>query len=335
MVERQVRADRLADGDVNKLLLLGAGESGKSTLFKQMITIYGVGFPEAERATFRAVIFNNIMVSAQALIAAAPQFGVPMRCTTALQYFKPGPVAQADVPITKANVHHFKDLWKDPGIKNAYEHRAQFQLYDSTDYFFNKLDEIAQDNWIPSEQDVLRSRVRTLGIVENSFNIDGNSFRMFDVGGQRNERKKWIHCFEHVTAVLFVGVLSEYDLVLFEDPTMNRMQETLTLFDEICNSVWFTKTSMILFLNKRDLFKEKISRVPLSVCPLLADYKGPNTYEAGIEVIESLFKARNRNPDKVIYVHVTCATDTGNVAAVFHAVKDIIIRMSLGEAGLV
>jgi len=116
---------------------------------------------------------------------------------------------------------------------------------------------------------------------------------------------------------------------------MNRMQETLTLFDEICNSTWFTKTSMILFLNKRDIFKEKITRVPLNVCPILTDYKGPNTYDAGIELIESLFKQKNRNPEKVIYTHVTCATDTTNVAAVFHAVKDIIIRTSLGEAGLV
>jgi len=44
---------------VHKLLLLGGGESGKSTLFKQMITIYGQGFPEGERKTFRSVIFNN------------------------------------------------------------------------------------------------------------------------------------------------------------------------------------------------------------------------------------------------------------------------------------
>jgi len=47
------------------------------------------------------------------------------------------------------------------------------------------------------------------------------------------------------------------------------------------------------------------------------------------------FTSRNRNPDKQIYAHVTCATDTDNVAAVFNAVKDIIIRKTLTEAGLV
>jgi len=256
-----------------------------------------------------------------------------MHCAEALKFFKP-PMA-AEVPITKHNVHHFKNLWNDPGIQKAYENRSQFQLIDSTPYFFERLDDIANENYIPNEQDVFRSRVRTLGIVESSFNIDGNNFRMFDVGGQRNERKKWIHCFEHVTAVLFVGVLSEYDLVLFEDPTQNRMVETITLFDDICNSQWFLKTSMILFLNKRDIFEDKITKVPLNVCPLFIDYKGPNTYAAGCEIIDELFKSKNRNPDKVIYTHITCATDTNNISAVFHAVKDIIIRMSLGEAGLV
>jgi len=116
---------------------------------------------------------------------------------------------------------------------------------------------------------------------------------------------------------------------------MNRMVETITLFEDICNSQWFTKTSMILFLNKRDIFEDKITRVPLNVCPLFIDYKGPNSYAAGCDAIDDLFKSKNRNAEKVIYTHVTCATDTSNITAVFHAVKDIIIRMSLGEAGLV
>ncbi len=86
---------------------------------------------------------------------------------------------------------------------------------------------------------------------------------MFDVGGQRSERKKWIHCFENVTAVIFLAAISEYDQVLVEDESVNRLQEALTLFDSICNSKWFVQTSMILFLNKIDLFKDKLSRSPL------------------------------------------------------------------------
>ena len=89
---------------------------------------------------------------------------------------------------------------------------------------------------------------------------------MFDVGGQRSERKKWIHCFEGVTAIIFCVALSGYDLVLAEDEEMNRMIESMKLFDSICNSKWFVETSIILFLNKKDLFEEKIQRSPLTIC---------------------------------------------------------------------
>lgn len=91
-------------------------------------------------------------------------------------------------------------------------------------------------------------------------------YRMFDVGGQRSERKKWIHCFEGVTAIIFCVALSGYDLVLAEDEEMNRMIESMKLFDSICNSKWFVETSIILFLNKKDLFEEKIPRSPLTIC---------------------------------------------------------------------
>lgn len=46
-----------------------------------------------------------------------------------------------------------------------------------------------------------------------------SSARLFDVGGQRSERKKWIHCFEDVTAIIFCVAMSEYDQVLHEDET--------------------------------------------------------------------------------------------------------------------
>lgn len=323
--------NHVAERAISKLLLLGAGESGKSTLFKQMITIYGVGFPESERMTYESIVYNNIVTMMQTLCIASDKLSGGVQCRESFEYVRD--MAQ-DERINASNVNHFHALWADKGIQRTYEQRSKFQLPDSASYFFENLDRISTEGYIPSEQDVLRSRIRTTGITESSFAIEGNKFKLFDVGGQRNERKKWIHCFESVTAVLFVGVLSEYDLKLFEDEKMNRMEETLNLFDEICNSRWFHDTAIILFLNKRDVFAEKIRKVPLTVCPLFVDYAGDNTYEAGCELIEAAFHAKNRNAEKTIYAHVTCATDTDNVAAVFGAVKDIIINISLGEAGL-
>lgn len=86
--------------------------------------------------------------------------------------------------------------------------------------YFDSIDRIGDANYIPTDQDVLRSRVKTTGITETTFQIGDLMYRMFDVGGQRSERKKWIHCFENVTAIIFLVAISEYDQVLIEDETV-------------------------------------------------------------------------------------------------------------------
>lgn len=331
-IEDSMRNDHLTDQQVNKLLLLGAGESGKSTLFKQMITIYGKGYKESERKTFAPIIYNNIITAMKTLCHQVDhlEYQVDSERIAAKTWCEDD--LKGDEEIDDEIGVRILSLWSDDGIQSAYDARSKFQLTDSARYFFERLKDIKLPGYIPTQQDVLRSRVRTTGIVENGFDIDGNQFKMFDVGGQRNERKKWIHCFENVTAVIFVAAISEYDQVLYEDENTNRMVEALNLFEEICNSRWFRDTSMILFLNKRDLFAEKIQKVSLRVC--FPDYDGDDNYDVGCEFLQEQFEQKNRNPEKQVYTHVTCATDTDNISAVFNAVKDIIIRKSLTEAGL-
>lgn len=199
--------------------------------------------------------------------------------------------------------------------------------------YLDSLDRISATNYVPTQDDVLRTRVKTTGIVETRFTFKGLYFRMFDVGGQRSERKKWIHCFEGVTAIIFCVALSGYDLVLAEDEEMNRMTESMALFDQICNNKWFVNTSIILFLNKKDLFAEKIRKSPLNIC--FPEYTGENSYEEAAAYIQVKFEELNAMKDsKEIYTHFTCATDTRNVQFVFDAVTDVIIKNNLKDCGL-
>lgn len=178
---------------------------------------------------------------------------------------------------------------------------------------------------MPNDQDVLRSRVKTTGITETTFIIGDLTYRMFDVGGQRSERKKWIHCFENVTTILFLVAISEYDQLLFEDETVNRMQEALTLFDSICNSRWFIKTSIILFLNKIDRFKEKLPVSPMK--NYFPDYEGGDDYAAACDYILNRFVSLNQHETKQIYTHFTCATDTTQIRFVMAAVNGKLPRL--------
>ena len=79
------------------------------------------------------------------------------------------------------------------------------------------------------------------------YRIDGIDFEMYDVGGQRSERRKWIDCFDSVTAIIFVVALSEYDQTLAEAKRTNRMVEALELFRSVCNNRAFSNTSIICF----------------------------------------------------------------------------------------
>ncbi|KAK6039499.1 g-protein alpha subunit [Cooperia oncophora] len=110
------------------------------------------------------------------------------------------------------------------------------------------------------------------------------------------------------------------------------MVESMRLFESICNSRWFINTSMILFLNKKDLFAEKIKRSNITIA--FPDYKGAQTYEEATAFIEEKFEGLNANPEKTIYMHQTCATDTNQVQMILDSVIDMIIQANLQGCGL-
>ncbi|ULT89269.1 hypothetical protein L5515_007871 [Caenorhabditis briggsae] len=201
--------------------------------------------------------------------------------------------------------------------------------------FFDSLARINEPNYIPTENDILHTRVPTMGVIEVKFQMKGKVFRVFDVGGQRSQRKKWIHCFDDAKALIYVASLSEYDQVLLEDNTTNRMQESLQLFKQVVNNKYFVNTSVILFLNKVDLFEEKIIIKKRSLTIAFDAYTGPQEdVEAAITFIDSKYRAMADNKDKNIYVHKTCATDTHQVQYVLDAVLDTILSSKLKGCGL-
>jgi guanine nucleotide-binding protein G(i) subunit alpha len=113
-----------------------------------------------------------------------------------------------------------RGLWRDPGVREAIRRSREFQLNDSAVYYFTAIERMAAPGYLPTDQDILRSRVKTTGITETTFKVGELTYKLFDVGGQRSERKKWIHCFENVTALVFLVSLSEYDQMLYEDESV-------------------------------------------------------------------------------------------------------------------
>lgn len=335
-IEKNLKEDGIQAAKDIKLLLLGAGESGKSTIVKQMKIIHDSGFTPEDFRQYKPVVYSNTIQSMVAILRAMQSLGItfadPMREPDAKMVFDIVTRMEDTEPFSEEFLLAMKRLWTDAGVQQCFQRSNEYQLNDSAKYFLDDLDRLGRKDYMPTEQDILRTRVKTTGIVEVHFSFKNLNFKLFDVGGQRSERKKWIHCFEDVTAIIFCVAMSEYDQVLHEDETTNRMQESLKLFDSICNNKWFLDTSIILFLNKKDLFEEKIKRSPLTIC--FPEYTGEQTYQEAAAFVQAQFEAKNKSNDKEIYCHMTCATDTTNIQFVFDAVTDVIIANNLRNCGL-
>ena len=158
------------------------------------------------------------------------------------------------------------------------------------------------------------------------------SITLIDVGGQRSERKKWLHCFDNVNAVLFIVAMSDYDQTLKEDGITNRMKESLQLFGTVCNSKWFKNSSMMLFLNKKDVFDQKIQHSPLTVC--FPEYRDNVEQWMPEDFVAEQFVQQVDVDRAGIYRHFTCAKDRQNISVVFDVTMDLIKQNHMQYCGM-
>ncbi|XP_016103445.1 guanine nucleotide-binding protein subunit alpha-14-like [Sinocyclocheilus grahami] len=295
-IDKQLRKDKRDSRRELKLLLLGTGESGKSTFIKQMRIIHGSGYTDEDKKGFIKLVHQNVISAMQSMVRAMDM----LKIAYANSDNQANGTLVNDIEVDKimsldeAQVNAIRSLWNDTGIQECYDRRREYQLTDSAKYHC----------------------------------------MMVDVGGQRSERRKWIHCFENVTSIIFLVALSEYDQVLAECDNENRMEESKALFKTIITYPWFQQSSVILFLNKTDILKEKIVHSHLAT--YFPEFTGPqNDPKPAQEFILKMYQEQNEDKDKSIYSHFTCATDTENIRLIFAAVKDTILRHNLKEFNLV
>ncbi|XP_022339076.2 uncharacterized protein LOC111134396 [Crassostrea virginica] len=249
-----------------KLLLLGTAESGKSTIAKQMKIIHGNGFDMRERLEKISDIRRNIQQSIVVLLTAMKEMEIPF-AENENEKRRDFILSQAGNPEShKANafLEHAEQLWADAGVQECYNRSHEFQLIDCAKYFLDKIPEIKKEEYIPSDQDILRCRSLTNSIQHTEFSVpEGDhqvKFDVYDVGGQQGERKKWIQVFDSVNAILFAVDCSSFDQTLREDPTKNRLLEALENFEQVWNNRFLKNVSVLLFINKIDVLAEKIAR---------------------------------------------------------------------------
>uniref|UniRef100_A0A6B2L904 Uncharacterized protein n=1 Tax=Arcella intermedia TaxID=1963864 RepID=A0A6B2L904_9EUKA len=322
-----MKKDRKENQHKIKLLLLGTGDSGKSTFVKQMKVLHKDGFSVAEVAKFQGVLQGNCLTSMQ-LILSSELVHVP-------KSLKKDKDVVLEAEELSQCVENIKNLWDNKVIKEAFEKRSEFriQIPSTADYFFDNAARFAEESFQPTPDDMFRAKLKTTGISEIIFDVNGTEFTLVDVGGQRSERRKWLHCFDDVNSVIFLAALDEYDMKLEEDNTTNRFEESVKLFSEVTGSSVFKTSSWILFLNKSDLFEQKIKKVPLQACSFFKSVPEEETdnFDKCCNLVKSKY-VENFHGNR-LYPYVTCAIDTGNCKRVFSAVRDTVITNALNSAG--
>jgi len=238
-------------------------------------------------------------------------------------------------------------LWEDPTVRKVLEFQ-KLRLQDLPGFFLDSLERITALRYVPTDDDVLRARLKTLGVSEYRFQVKddysigfGSStreWRVYDVGGHRSLRAAWAPFFDDMSAILFLAPISCFDQVLEEDATINRLEDSILLWKSIVSNPLLAKTSIVLFLNKIDIIKAKLQAgIPFG--HYIVSYGNrPNDYESASNYLKRKFQQIHKecSPEpRPFYCHFTSVTDPKATSNILADVQDTIIRKQLQQSKLV
>jgi len=325
-----------------RILLLGTGESGKSTILKQMQIFQEGGFSEAQRKEFRVGILHQVSKNLKALIKeSAKTEYTPMQTFDKERANRVKEINESLIVTPEAYTKQFTPqlwediqvLWADKSIQDTFSFAFKYTLDDSTKYYLDRAPALSQNGYLPTNQDAVKSRTITSSIIEKVYDYKNTPFRIVDVGGQRSERRKWAHCFPDINALIFIVAVSEYDQNLREDSATKRLDESFRVFDETVNNKFFANKPVIMFLNKLDIFEEKFKQRNLNL--YYPEFKGTKSSEA-IDFLKQKFCDIDKNKDKRrLYFHTVIETDTDLFKPIFEAVVLHFICDNLQNSGFV
>ncbi|KAI8895735.1 guanine nucleotide binding protein, alpha subunit [Globomyces pollinis-pini] len=311
-----------------KILVLGTADSGKSTFLKQLKLIHGNGFTNEEYQMAKRLAINGILGAAEQLILHCDQdiqasYDILIRFISneegPFDYLAPG------------FIRLISSLWNEPQIQQKYE-ELEYCFPSTITHFLDNIDRIASKDSVLTAEDLLLLRVVTNGVIEITFVIDDANVHFYDVSGLKNHRHQWVPYFDDVNSIIFIINIASYDQKMIEDSTTNQMEDALKLFDDICNHSLLSKSQMVVFFNKTDLFQKKVNKIPIK--NTFQDYEGkPGSNSQGLEFFKKKFKDLNRT-GRPIMVQFTCCTDCNSMKIIGDSIIKNVLEKNLETLGV-
>jgi guanine nucleotide-binding protein subunit alpha len=236
-----------------------------------------------------------------------------------------------------------QELWRDSSVKRRLEEK-RLRLEESGGFYLNDISRITAKRYIPTDEDVIKARLKTLGVVEHTFSLDnghhrGVTWRIYDVGGARNQRQAWAPYFEDVNAIIFLAPISAFDQVLVEDPRVNRLEDCLLLWITLISNKLLADVNIVLFLNKCDLLQAKLNAGVRLKDHMISYGDRLNDYESVSKYFRNKFGALHQshtpNRERELFIHLTSVTDTRRTFTIISNVRDIIVKSNLKNLSLV
>ncbi|ORY00180.1 G-protein alpha subunit-domain-containing protein [Clohesyomyces aquaticus] len=296
-----------------KISLLGIRASSKSTFLKQLQHISGEQSWEKNPAEWRAIINEHLLWVFGNLLDVLVETSVDFWENERLLAFDPRGLLLRGVTesLPPGFPGLFRKLLTHTSVQDAIQ-TTDTSDFENLDYFVLHLDRLCGATSLLLYEDIIRVHFRTSGISESNLKITSQEYRIFDVGGSRPERTKWIHVFHDGSTILFFVPMSCYDQVLYEDRTTNEMQESLVLYDSVWKHRLLEQSRKILCFTKMDLFAKKIS-AGASILQHFPDYEGA---PGDISAVQAFFTKKFvdlHTPDQMHYLDVTNMNDVRDV----------------------
>jgi len=311
-----------------QILILGSGECGKTTFWRHLKIIYFGGFSSGERRAFINLLKVTILEDLHTLLSI--EDNVIKRLPRDIQNYARviNELENSADELTPDIVEAIHHLWNDDEIQRFYDKSMSSGFGEHASFFFDSIRRICEPDYIPTDEDILKARIRTTGrnIVKFRF-CDVNTL-LIDVGGQRSARTSWINDFQNSHYVMFVASLSDFDQNMYEDQNTRRTDDTRELFRNIVTSPIFENTPFFLVLNKYDLFVKKLKKNPQLFAEVYHYEGDTNDIDACLECVkESFLKQIPPRPEHAQIIPIpTCAMDEKSIRQLFQEIGKKVVN---------